>query len=537
MRVARSFGVMAALSGMLLAFVFMVVTAPNLTAAPPPDTARFAIIGDYGMNNQAELDVSNLVKSWNPEMIITTGDNNYPNGEASTIDINIGQYYHQFIYPYYGSYGKGAPYNQFFPSLGNHDWDSPTGAQPYLNYFTLPGNERYYDFRWGPVHLFALDSDPREPDGISSTSVQAVWLRNQLASSTAPWKLVYLHHPPYSSGGGGSHVDLRWPYQQWGASVVVAGHTHNYERIITNGFPYIVNGLGGAPIHTFGTPVAGSVVRYSADYGAMLVDANNSEIIMRFQSRAGAVIDTYRINGPTATPTHTAISTRTTAPTHTATVTRTSTPGATTPVPCPMQFADVPSNQTFYTFIRCLACGGIVSGYSDGTFRPNNEVTRGQLSKIVSNAANFREEPGPQIFQDVPPGSTFYEWINRLSRRGYMSGYPCGSTGEPCVENRPYFRPGANATRGQTSKIVANTRGYTEEPTTQTFEDVPPSHTFYREIERLAVREAMSGYECGSPGEPCGPGNRPYFRPGAPVTRGQSAKIVANTFFPNCQIP
>jgi hypothetical protein len=47
----------------------------------------------------------------------------------------------------------------------------------------------------------------------------------------------------------------------------------------------------------------------------------------------------------------------------------------------------------------------------------------------------------------------------------------------------------------------------------------------------------MSGYPCGGPGEPCDGENRNYFRPNNPLTRGQTAKIVANTFFPNCQTP
>jgi hypothetical protein len=205
-----------------------------------------------------------------------------------------------------------------------------------------------------------------------------------------------------------------------------------------------------------------------------------------------------------------------------------------TPTSCAIFFTDVPSTNTFYPFVRCLACRGIISGYSDGTFRPNNLVTRGQLAKIVSNAAGFTESPHPQIFEDVPPSNTFYEWINRLTRRGYMSGYVCGGVGEPCLSGMPYFRPFANATRGQTSKIVSNAAGYSEIPTDQTFEDVPASHTFYREIQRLASRNIMGGYPCGGPGEPCISG-RPYFRPQNNVTRGQSAKIVANTFFPECQ--
>jgi tartrate-resistant acid phosphatase type 5 len=294
-------------------------------ALPTPGAVRFAVIGDYGWAGQPALDVASLVHSWSPEFVITLGDNNYQVGSASTIDANIGQYYHDFIYPYYGSYGQGADINRFFPSLGNHDWET-TGAQPYLDYFTLPGNERYYSFTWGPVDFFAIDSDVREPDGITQSAVQAQWLQASLAGSTSPWKLVYLHHPPYSSGGGhGNTPDLQWSYRQWGASAVLAGHDHDYERIILNGFPYFVNGLGGRSIYSFGTPVPGSMVRYNADYGVMLVDATSTSINFRFYSRANTLVDTYTINLNTPTPTTTPTRTATPAVTSTPTATRTAT--------------------------------------------------------------------------------------------------------------------------------------------------------------------------------------------------------------------
>jgi hypothetical protein len=104
--------------------------------------------------------------------------------------------------------------------------------------------------------------------------------------------------------------------------------------------------------------------------------------------------------------------------------------------------------------------------------------------------------------------------------------------------NRPYFRPNNNVTRGQISKIVSGAAGYTETPTSQTFEDVPPSQTFYLYVERMAVRGIIQGYPCGGPFEPCiAPNNRPYFRPNNNATRGQMAKIAADAFFPNSQTP
>jgi hypothetical protein len=259
---------------------------------------RFAVIGDYGAAGAPEADVAALVKSWSPAFIVTTGDNNYDNGAAATIDTNIGKYYHDFIYPYTGSYGAGASENRFFPCLGNHDWVA-TNAQPYLDYFALPGIERYYDFVRGPVHFYALDVDPHEPDGIDSNSVQAVWLKGRLAASPEQWKIVYMHHSPYSScSRHGSYPVLQWPYARWGASAVFSGHDHTYERISQSGIPYFVNGLGGKSIYAFTTPVPGSQVRFNGDYGAMLVDADADSVIFRFITRAGAVADRYGLYRP-----------------------------------------------------------------------------------------------------------------------------------------------------------------------------------------------------------------------------------------------
>jgi hypothetical protein len=243
---------------------------------------------------------------------------------------------------------------------------------------------------------------------------------------------------------------------------------------------------------------------------------------------------------PTATPVVTSTITNTPAP-PTSTSVPTSTTIASTPTrqvtatACAIQFGDVPQGSTFYSFVRCLACRSILGGYSDGTFRPNNDITRGQISKIVANSAGFSKPVSGQTFEDVEPNNTFYLYVERMAARGIIGGYPCGGAGEPCgVGNRPYFRPNANATRGQISKIVSEAANFNDPQTGQTFEDVPTGSTFYLWIERLASRGIMGGYACGGAGEPCGAGNRPYFRPNNNATRGQVSKIVTNTFFPGC---
>jgi hypothetical protein len=230
----------------------------------------------------------------------------------------------------------------------------------------------------------------------------------------------------------------------------------------------------------------------------------------------------------------------TVTPTATTTASPTVTPS---PVVCPQQFTDVDPNSTFYANIQCLACRGIVGGYTTGCdtgnpcFKPGNNVTRGQTAKIVDRSAGWAEPSGPQQFEDVLPGSTFYDYIWRLADRVIINGYPCGGPGEPCgPANMPYFRPGANVTRGQLAKIDSGAAYYTETPTGRQYEDVLPGSTFYTYTYRLALHNIMSGYPCGGVGEPCGPNNLPYFRPGNSASRGQTTKIVANTFFPNCDM-
>jgi hypothetical protein len=72
---------------------------PTPSPGDPNSAVNFAAIGDYGFKGVGEPETARLVQSWNPDFIITLGDNNYPQGEASTIDRNIGQYFHNFIYP------------------------------------------------------------------------------------------------------------------------------------------------------------------------------------------------------------------------------------------------------------------------------------------------------------------------------------------------------------------------------------------------------------------------------------------------------
>ncbi|MEX2186781.1 MAG: metallophosphoesterase [Pirellulales bacterium] len=258
-------------------------------------TIRFAAFGDYGQDGPDEAAAAELVKSWNVDFVVTLGDNNYGIGAAETIDANVGKHYREFIGNYAGAYGDGSPTNRFFPSLGNHDWwfADIESIAPYLDYFDLPGegfssssgNERYYDFVWGHVHFFALDSNQRDPDGRTFDSVQGQWLREQLAASTAAWQVVYFHESPYSSGSdSGSTPAMQWPFDEWGADLVLSAHDHNYERLSIDGLTYLVAGTGGAALRVMSPLVPGSIVTYNEAHGALLITANGSSLRAEFHS-------------------------------------------------------------------------------------------------------------------------------------------------------------------------------------------------------------------------------------------------------------
>ena len=132
-------------------------------------------------------------------------------------------------------------------------------------------------------------------------------------------------------------------------------------------------------------------------------------------------------------------------------------------------------------------------------------------------------------FTDVCPTDYFYPHVLDLNDLHILSGY---NTTPPCdgPAHIPCFKPYNWSTRGQIAKVVSLAAGLSEPVSGQTFEDVPPAHTFYQYIERMASRNIINGYPCGGAAEPCGPDNLPYFRPGNSVGRGQLSKMAALAF-------
>ncbi|MEO8288394.1 MAG: S-layer homology domain-containing protein [Chloroflexota bacterium] len=265
----------------------------------------------------------------------------------------------------------------------------------------------------------------------------------------------------------------------------------------------------------------------------------NGKIVVAGGNADDFILARYE-NDPPPTPTPTATATRTQTPTSTSTIvntpTFTSTPLATqTPGGPTATNTSTPTNTN--TPLPTQTPGGPTA-----TPEPSNSSTPTTIvTATPTNRPDGTATPTACAlqFEDVPPANTFYANVRCLACLGIINGYACGGAGEPCNSNNdPYFRPGNLVTRGQIAKIASIAAGFNEPVSGQTFEDVSPGSTFYDFIERLVGRGVMNGYTCGGAGEPCvAPGNRPYFRPNNDVTRGQTSKIVANTFFPGCTVP
>jgi glucose/arabinose dehydrogenase len=120
-------------------------------------------------------------------------------------------------------------------------------------------------------------------------------------------------------------------------------------------------------------------------------------------------------------------------------------------------------------------------------------------------------------FVDVFPGDYFYTPVRYLVQHNAISGY---NDAAHCPGGSPCFLPYATASRQQAMKILVIAFGFpiVTPATGQTFVDVPRNSVFFPFIETAAARQIVHGYSCGS--------GCAEFRPGAPVTRAQIAKIV-----------
>ena len=269
------------------------------------DAVRFGVIGDYGVDNSTQAAVAARLKTLSPEFLVTTGDNTYFSGTVANWDRTQGKHYGEFIKYPAGSTsayaGNGVTSNNFYPTMGNHDWDA--GLNSYTSYFELPGNERYYSVKRGPVEIFVLSSDSRETDGRSSTSAQYLWAQNAIQTSTAKWQMVFFHHPAYTyASNHGPETAMRWPFKSWGVDATFAGHNHNMQAMDVNGLPVFVRGASGNGLYGISGAPSGATGLFSnaSANGFSIVDATESSLRVRFLDVNGNTLYTQEIPEPTS---------------------------------------------------------------------------------------------------------------------------------------------------------------------------------------------------------------------------------------------
>jgi Predicted phosphohydrolases len=234
---ALSLGLSSALAGGGCATASQIGSEPLLRFVAIADTG-WGGVEQYGVAKAMEL----AYRQFPFQFVLLAGDNIYPNGAVARMAQAFEQPYRFFL-------ERKVP---FYAVLGNHDIRTDNGT-PQIAYskrnplFYLP--DRYYHFRQQNVDFFALDTNYN-----ADWRLQLPWLYKSLQKSQAKWKIVFGHHPFYSSGQHGSNADfikyLAPIFQQFAVNLYLCGHDHNYERFINiNGTTYLVHGGGGAPLY------------------------------------------------------------------------------------------------------------------------------------------------------------------------------------------------------------------------------------------------------------------------------------------------
>ena len=224
------------------------VNAVATTAIVPTSkdpVLRFVAVADVGAGDRNQNAVSEAMTHYyqkNPySLAVLAGDNIYTNGEME----KIGAVFEQ---PYATLLKQGV---KFHACLGNHDIRSANGELQ-LRYAGYNMKGRHYTFREKSAQFFVLDTNTNADwDG------QLTWLNQELSRSTAPWKIVYGHHPIYSSGHYGTSqemVSLLTPmFKKYGVQLYINGHEHHYERTRPiDGTTYLITGTGGAHLRPVG---------------------------------------------------------------------------------------------------------------------------------------------------------------------------------------------------------------------------------------------------------------------------------------------
>jgi hypothetical protein len=264
--------------------------AGQLALPKKPGSVRLAVIGDAGRGDQRQYDTAAQMTLWRErfpfEFVLMLGDNIY---DHHTPD----DYRQRFETPYKPLLDAGVT---FHAAIGNHDDPS----QIFYDKFNM-GGERYYSFRRAEMSLqggltgagvrfFVLDSR-------SLDSGQLAWLHRQLADSGSRWKIVYFHHPIYTSGryraaAGLLRSEIEPLLISGDVDVVLSGHEHFYERIMPqHGIAYFIVGASGALRRGDIRPSGLTARGFDADNSFLLIEIAGDELYFQAISRTGSTLD------------------------------------------------------------------------------------------------------------------------------------------------------------------------------------------------------------------------------------------------------
>jgi 3',5'-cyclic AMP phosphodiesterase CpdA len=206
--------------------------------ASPPEL-HLAVAGDIG-DSGSRLDataraVARLDRRQPYQTLLVLGDNVYPSGDPRELPATV-----------FRPFAPVLRHADLLAILGNHDVAEGHGSEQ-MRALGMPG--RWWSRRVGDVLIVGLDSndatDPR----------QRAFLERRLSESSARWKIVALHHPPYSAGYQGSAEDVRAEFapifERHGVQLVLSGHDHDYQRSKTiRGVTYVVTGAAAGTRRT-----------------------------------------------------------------------------------------------------------------------------------------------------------------------------------------------------------------------------------------------------------------------------------------------
>jgi 3',5'-cyclic AMP phosphodiesterase CpdA len=277
-------------------FAFAILLASQLCAQElrlpnKPDSLHFAVIGDTGTGESHEYEVARKFAEYRKvfpfDIALMMGDNIYGSQKPKDFE-------KKFELPYKALLDAGV---KFYAVLGNHD-DPNERSYKLFNM----GGERYFALKpRDGIDFFGLDSNYMDKG-------QLEWIEKQLAASGKDWKIVFFHHPLYSSGAAhGSDLPLRAILEplflKYGVSVVLSGHDHFYERMKPQrGIYYFV--VGGSAKLRDGNAMP-------AEFAAKTFDTDNSFVLMEivkdtlyFQviSRKGETVDAGSFQKPSGVP-------------------------------------------------------------------------------------------------------------------------------------------------------------------------------------------------------------------------------------------